>query len=280
MSISRFAFAAETASTPVDLLRQRYGSDQPASTAEWNTALEAILSHRSVRTYLSKPVPESVLHLIVAAAQSAPTSSGLQAWSVVAVEAPNGGKSLPNSPPPIRRSSRHPLFLVWIADLSRLRKITTEQGKTGEGFDYLESFLLATLAAQNALVALESLGLGTCYIGGIRNHPAEVGELLGLPPEALAVFGMTVGYPDPAVGTEVKPRLPQSLVLHREQYQAAPPEADLATYDDTMRPFQTGQGMAVPGWTSVVVSRIADAPALKGRHVLLDVVRRMGFKVK
>ncbi|CDN50692.1 nitroreductase family protein [Neorhizobium galegae] len=96
MSISRFAFAAETASTPVDLLRQRYGSDQPASTAEWNTALEAILSHRSVRTYLPKPVPESVLHLIVAAAQSAPTSSGLQAWSVVAVEAPNGGKSLPN----------------------------------------------------------------------------------------------------------------------------------------------------------------------------------------
>ncbi|CDN50693.1 nitroreductase family protein [Neorhizobium galegae] len=161
-----------------------------------------------------------------------------------------------------------------------MRKITTEQGKTGEGFDYLESFLLATLAAQNALVALESLGLGTCYIGGIRNHPAEVGELLGLPPEALAVFGMTVGYPDPAVGTEVKARLPQSLVLHREQYQAAPPEADLATYDDTMRPFQTGQGMAVPGWTSVVVSRIADAPALKGRHVLLDVVRRMGFKVK
>jgi len=284
MSVSRFASAPETVPMTVDLLRRRYGSDQPASTAEWNTALEAILSHRSVRTYLPKPVPESVLQLIVAAAQSAPTSSSLQAWSVVAVEDPERRKKLAELASPNPQIISAPLFLVWIADLSRLREITTKQGKTGEGLDYLESFLLATidatLAAQNALVALESLGFGTCYIGGIRNHPAEVGELLGLPPEAFAVFGMTVGYPDPAVETEVKPRLPQSVVLHREQYQAAPPEADLSTYDDTMRSFQTGQGMAVRGWTSVVASRIADAPALKGRHVLLDVVRRMGFKVK
>jgi nitroreductase len=284
MSVSRFASAPETAPMTVDLLRRRYGSDQPASTAEWNTALEAILSHRSVRTYLPKPVPESVLQLIVAAAQSAPTSSSLQAWSVVAVEDPERRKKLAELASPNPQIISAPLFLVWIADLSRLRKITAKQGRTGEGLDYLESFLLATidatLAAQNALVALESLGFGTCYIGGIRNHPAEVGELLGLPPEAFAVFGMTVGYPDPAVETEVKPRLPQSVVFHREQYQAAPPEADLSTYDDTMRSFQTGQGMAVRGWTSVVASRIADAPALKGRHVLLDVVRRMGFKVK
>ncbi|CDZ29788.1 NADPH-dependent oxidoreductase [Neorhizobium galegae] len=284
MSVSRFASAPETSPNPVDLVRRRYGSDQPVATAEWNAALDTILSHRSVRTYLPKPVPESVLQLIVAAAQSAPTSSSLQAWSVVAVEDQERRAKLAELASPNPQIISAPLFLVWIADLSRLRKITAQNGKTGEGLDYLESFLLATidasLAAQNALVALESLGLGTCYIGGIRNHPAEVSELLGLPPEALAVFGMTVGYPDPAVETEVKPRLPQSVVLHREQYQAAPPEADLATYDDTMRSFQTGQGMAVRGWTSVVASRIADAPALKGRHVLLDVVRRMGFKVK
>ncbi|KAA9383740.1 NADPH-dependent oxidoreductase [Neorhizobium galegae] len=284
MSVSRFTSAPETSPNPVDPVRRRYGSDQPVATAEWNAALDTILSHRSVRTYLPKPVPESVLQLIVAAAQSAPTSSSLQAWSVVAVEDQERRAKLAELASPNPQIISAPLFLVWIADLSRLRKITAQNGKTGEGLDYLESFLLATidasLAAQNALVALESLGLGTCYIGGIRNHPAEVSELLGLPPEALAVFGMTVGYPDPAVETEVKPRLPQSVVLHREQYQAAPPEADLATYDDTMRSFQTGQGMAVRGWTSVVASRIADAPALKGRHVLLDVVRRMGFKVK
>jgi len=104
--------------------------------------------------------------------------------------------------------------------------------------------------------------------------------VLGLPSEAFAVFGMTVGYPDPAIETEIKPRLPQSLVLHREQYGTAAQADELAAYDDTMRSFQTGQRMAMRGWTNVVANRIADAPALKGRHVLLEVVRPMGFKVK
>lgn len=284
MSVSRPTSGPEIAELSADLLRRRYGIDQAAEPSEWNAALETILSHRSVRTYLPKQVPESVLQLIVAAAQSAPTSSSLQAWSVVAVTDPDRKARIAELASPNPQILSAPLFLVWFADLSRLRKITTERGKTGEGLDYFESFLLgaidAALAAQNGLVAVESLGFGSCYIGGIRNHPEEVGKVLGLPPETFAVFGMTVGYPDPSVETEIKPRLPQSLILHREHYQAASDEIDLAAYDDTMRSFQNGQGMAVRGWTSVVASRIADAPALKGRHVLLDVVRRMGFKMK
>lgn len=268
---------------PADILSRRYGKDHMAA-AEWNATLESILSHRSIRTYLPTPVPAGVLELAVAAAQSAPTSSSLQAWSVIAIEDPERRARLAELASPNPQILSAPLFLVWIADLSRLRKAATDHGKTGEGLDYLESFLLgaidAALAAQNALTALESLGLGTCYIGAIRNHPGEVGELLGLPPETFAVFGMTVGYPDPSVASEVKPRLPQSVILHRERYEAAPRDAELAAYDETMRAFQTDQRMGVRGWTSVAASRIADATALKGRHVLMDVVRRMGFKVK
>lgn len=284
MSISHLASALDTSERPDNLLLNRYGTDQRADTSNWNAALGTILSHRSVRTYLPKPVPDGVLELIVAAAQSAPTSSGLQAWSVIAVTDPNRKAKLAELASPNPQILSAPLFLVWVADLSRLREIAVGAGKTGEGLDYLESLLLATidaaLAAQNALVALESLGLGTCYIGGIRNRPAEVGELLGLPPEALALFGMTVGYPDPAIETEVKPRLPQSLVLHREQYQTASRAGEFAAYDDNMRAFQTSQGIAVRGWTKVIADRIGDTASLKGRHLLLDVVRRMGFKVK
>lgn len=284
MSISHLASALDTSERPDNLLLHRYGTDQAADTSNWNAALDTILSHRSVRTYLPKPVPDGVLELIVAAAQSAPTSSSLQAWSVVAVTDPNRKARLAELASPNPQILSAPLFLVWVADLSRLREIAVGGGKTGEGLDYLESLLLATidaaLAAQNALVALESLGLGSCYIGGIRNHPAEVGELLGLPPETFALFGMTVGYPDPATETEVKPRLPQSLVLHRERYQTASRARELADYDDTMRSFQTGQGMAVRGWTKVVADRIGDSASLKGRHLLLEIVRSMGFKVK
>ncbi|MBB2707231.1 MULTISPECIES: nitroreductase family protein [Rhizobium] len=72
-----------------------------------------------------------------------------------------------------------------LADLARPRRIAKEGGATGEGLDYIESFLLAVidaaLAAQNAVVALESLGLGTCYIGAIRNDPDTVARELALP---------------------------------------------------------------------------------------------------
>ncbi|RWX79347.1 NADPH-dependent oxidoreductase [Neorhizobium lilium] len=284
MSVTRFASALAPTDAPADLLRRRYGAAQSADTSNWNSALESILSHRSVRNYLPQPVPDGLLHLAVAAAQSAPTSSGLQAWSVVAVEDPERRAKLAELAGPNPQILSAPLFLVWLADLSRLRKIATERDKSGDGLDYFESFLLASvdaaLAAQNALVALESLGLGTCYIGGIRNHPAEVGEVLGLPPESFAVFGMTVGYPDPTVETEIKPRLPQQLVLHRERYQPQTSEAELSAYDERMAAFQTGQGMPPRGWTNVVASRIADVAALKGRDALIQVVRRMGFKVK
>jgi nitroreductase len=283
MSVPRFPSALDAAA-PADLLHRRYGEAQPIEAANWNTTLEAMLSHRSVRTYLPTPVPEGILQLAVAAAQSAPTSSNLQAWSVIAVEDADRRARLAELAGPNPQIVSAPLLLIWLADLSRLRKIATEHDKPGDGLDYLESFLLASvdaaLAAQNALVALESLGLGTCYIGGMRNRPAEVAEVLGLPPESFAVFGMTVGYPDPTVATDIKPRLPQSLVLHREQYQPQQSAPDLMAYDERVRAFQTSQGMALRGWTSVAANRIANVAALNGRHALMEIVRRLGFKVK
>ncbi|MGI2033905.1 NADPH-dependent oxidoreductase [Rhizobium panacihumi] len=267
-----------------DLLHSRYGTEQRFEPGKWTDSLDAILSHRTVRTYLPKPVPDDILHIAVAAAQSAPSSSNLQAWSVVAVTDLQRRAALADLATPNPQILSAPLFLLWIADLSRLRHITVNHGNSGEGLDYLESFLLASvdaaLAAQNALVALESLGLGTCYIGGMRNHPAEVAALLNLPAEAFAVFGMTVGYPDPSIKTDIKPRLPQSAVLHREQYGETTRDAALADYDDTLRIFQKGQGMAVRGWSEVVAARVADRAALKGRDLLTDIARRLGFKLR
>jgi nitroreductase len=95
-----------------------------------------------------------------------------------------------------------PLLLVFIADLSRLDRVSERGGGRADANRFLEMFLVASvdaaLAAQNALVAAESLGLGTCYIGAMRNHPEQVAEVLGLPPDAFAVFGLCIGWPDPA----------------------------------------------------------------------------------
>ena len=68
------------------------------------------------------------------------------------------------------------------------------------------------LAAQNAVLAAESLGLGTCYIGGIRNQPRAIIELLGLPRLMFPITGLTLGWPDTPANP--RPRLPQAAVLH------------------------------------------------------------------
>ena len=79
----------------------------------------------------------------------------------------------------------------------------------------------------------------------MRNNPAGVADELGLPDEALVVFGMTIGIPDPGIGTDVKPRLPQNVILHRERY-APPDPALLAAYDQRIREFQAEQKCGSP----------------------------------
>jgi len=265
-----------------ELAGERYRNDQRLE-GRWNETVDTILSHRSVRQYLPTPVPYEAVELAVAAAQSAPSSSNLQAWSVVAVEDAGRRSRLNAVAGNQRQIAQAPLLLIWLADLARPRAIATERGSTAEGLDYIESFLLgvidAALAAQNAVVALESLGLGTCYIGAIRNDPETVARELGLPDGVFPVFGLTVGFPDPAVPAGIKPRLAQSTVLHREIYRPELPQ-DLADYNRVLRSFQSEQAMPSIDWTDQVLSRIGTVESLKGRHVLGEVTRRLGFKLK
>ncbi|NTG51594.1 NADPH-dependent oxidoreductase [Agrobacterium rhizogenes] len=265
------------------LATERYRNDQRLS-GDWNETLDTLLSHRSVRNYLPKAVPDSVLHLAIAAAQSAPSSSNLQAWSVVAVKDEARKSRLNTVAGTQRQITQAPLLLIWLADLNRPRNIAAEGGSSAEGLDYIESFLLgvidAALAAQNAVSALESLGLGTCYIGAIRNDPEVVARELELPEGVFPVFGLTVGYPDPAVPAGVKPRLPQTTVLHHERYDTTPRSDDLRDYNAVLGSFQAEQSLPLTDWTELVKNRIGTVEALKGRHLLGAAVRKLGFKLK
>lgn len=265
------------------LATERYRNDQRLS-GDWNETLDTLLSHRSVRNYLPKAVPDSVLHLAIAAAQSAPSSSNLQAWSVIAVKDESRKSRLNTVAGTQRQITQAPLLLIWLADLNRPRNIAAEGGSSAEGLDYVESFLLgvidAALAAQNAVSALESLGLGTCYIGAIRNDPEVVARELELPKGVFPVFGLTVGYPDPAVPAGIKPRLPQSTVLHHERYDTTPRSDDLRDYNAVLGSFQAEQSLPLTDWTELVKNRIGTVEALKGRHLLDAALRKLGFKLK
>ena len=111
-------------------------------------------------------------------------------------------------------------FLAFCADLHRDWMANQMHGVERFDGDYVEALMIATvdvaLMMQNVAIAAESMGLGICMIGAMRNNPKAVGELLGLPPYVVAVSGFCIGYP--AQEPEVKPRLPVDAVLHRERY--------------------------------------------------------------
>lgn len=261
-------------------LEARYRGSVEAPVA-WNETLDTLLSHRSVRAYLPDALPEGTLELIVAAAQSAATSSNLQPWSVVAVEDPERKARLAALAGNQQHIIDAPLLLVWLVDLHRLERIGEAEATPAEALRFLESFLLGavdtSLAAQSAVVALESLGLGSVYIGGMRNRPAEVAGELGLPPNVFALFGLVVGRPDPSRPAAIKPRLPRDAVLFREQYGSAAGADLIGDYNAHFRSFQREQGLPDRAWTGVVAQRLRGPESLHGREALRDVLSSLGF---
>lgn len=278
-------FSTRDAGARAEALARRYGLDAPMPEAgPWNAQIELLLAHRSVRGFLAGDLPAGTLETLVAAAQSAATSSNLQSWSVVSVEDPASRAELARIAAGQRHVREAPLFLVFLADLSRNRRLGARSGQEMVALDHLESFLVAAidaaLAAQNAVVAAESLGLSTVYIGALRNDPEGVARVLRLPAGCMAVFGLCVGRAAPGAGGEVKPRLPQSAVLFRDRYDAAA-EADLvAAYDARLEAFSRRSEASPDGWTRRVLARLATFANFGGRERLGTALRALGFALR
>jgi nitroreductase len=267
------------------LVRARYRSADGPGVREGNDALALLLSHRSVRAYLPDPLPDGTIETLIAAAQSAASSSNLQVWSVVAVQDPDRKNRLAALAGSQRHIVEAPLLLVWLIDFDRLTRLAAERGVVAGALDYLETFLLGavdtSLAAQNAVVALESLGLGSVYIGGIRNRPADVAAELDLPPRMFPLFGLVVGKPDPARPAGIKPRLPQSSVLFHEKYAWSDTQRyAAASYNARLRAFQREQAMVERDWDEQASDRTRGAESMAGRHVLRSVLGELGFDLR
>jgi FMN reductase (NADPH) len=241
--------------------------------------IEQIHRHASVRRYKPDPVPRDLVETVVAAGQRASTSSNLQAYSVVAVTAPERRRTLAELCGDQEGIIQAPVFLAWCADLSRLDRICRLRGYR-QVASHVESFIVAAvdaaLAMQNAALAAESLGLGMCYIGAVRNHPAEVIELLELPRLTFPISGMTLGWP--ASQPRIRPRLPLEAVLHWERYDAGGEAEALAAYDQAMIATGIYKGRQVPvpggeemedyGWTEHSARRVSQPVRVHLKQVL------------
>jgi FMN reductase (NADPH) len=187
-----------------------------------NDAITTILNHRSIRHFKDKQVSNEEIKTIVACAQAASTSSFIQAYSIIGIKDKVKKRKLAEIAGNQEYVAENGHLFVFCADLSRHELIGEVEGKDVlPSIESTEKFMVAlidaALAAQNAAIAAESMGLGICYIGGIRNNLVAVKELLKTPDRVIPLFGMTIGYPEKI--NDLKQRLPFEHIYHEEEYE-------------------------------------------------------------
>ncbi|MDO7906788.1 oxygen-insensitive NADPH nitroreductase [Paenibacillus sp. JX-17] len=228
-----------------------------------NETVSLLMKHRSIRKFTSDPVSQEQLATIVGAGQMASSSSNVQAYSVIAVTDQGLKSQLAELAGGQAYVAECPVFLVWCADLYRLKQASAPYiGDKASYEDSVENFTVATidaaLASQNAAIAAEAMGLGVVYIGGIRSRIQEVSELLGLPELVYPAFGMCVGVPDQEPGT--RPRLPLAAVLHMNGYDKEETVQQVKLYDETMVNYlseRTG-GQRTTSWSEIMATRLTE----------------------
>lgn len=218
-----------------------------------NETIESMLRHHSVRAYSDKPVPEEMLQAVIAAAQSPSTWQNGNNWSLVVVKDPEIKRTLMKLTKRNAFMEDAPIFLVWCADMSRTAEATKWAGEDFVGVDYADTLLVPTvdaaLAAQSAAIAAESLGLGICYIGGVRTSLAAVCDLLNLPHYCFPVTGMTLGWPSKDDTATEKPRMPQSGQIFVDRYDQDASLQAIEEMDANTCEYWRSQGMEEVSWS-------------------------------
>ncbi|MCM0648324.1 oxygen-insensitive NADPH nitroreductase [Clostridium swellfunianum] len=217
-----------------------------------NETIKLLKSHKSIRKYLNKEIEKEKVNEIIKCAQSASTSSFMQAFSIIKVTDMEKRKALFQVGGNQSYILECPLFLVFCADLHK-HETACEMNHTKMAEGYTEAFVIATvdaaLAAQNAMIAAESFGLGGVYIGGLRNNPYEVSKILELPQNVYAVFGMCLGYPDD--NPDMKERLPLEAVCFENKYSFDEKLNLVKKYDEEISSYYTERtnGIRKDTWT-------------------------------
>jgi nitroreductase len=170
-----------------------------------NPVIEALLSRKSIRKYTDQVPSNEVVETVVRAGQQAPFAYQMGSLLLSRDRAHNPFGA--------------PLYFIVCVDSHRHEAIMELRGWQMVQNDL--SLLLfgiqdATLMAENMVVAAESMGLGSCFIGGVPYHAAKVVKDFGLPPRVFPLVGLAVGYP--AENPPPRPRYPLDFTLFENEY--------------------------------------------------------------
>jgi len=187
-----------------------------------NEVLQQIKCRKSMRVFEDRPIEAVLKKEILNAAFEAPTAGAMMLYSILDITDETLRKKLSiecDNQPFIADS---PLVLIFLADYQRwydafeLEKCNPRT--PGEG-DILLACADAIIAAQNTVVAAESLGIGSCYIGDIIENCETIRELLNLPEYVLPAAMVVYGYPTEAQKIRKKPvRFEEQYIVYENKY--------------------------------------------------------------
>jgi len=219
-----------------ELLDTRYGQADFALPDPLPDAFRGLLDRRVTRRYRADPIPDALLAAVLAGAQSAPSKSDLQQYSILVTRDAAKIAAVAGWIGTMPWITEAPILLLFCGDMRRGQQVTALRGRehANNNLDtFLNTAVDAALAMGAAMAAADALGLGTCPISYVRSHIEKVAPLFGLPRGVYPVAGLTLGFP--AARGAPSPRLPQGVVVHHERYDDAGLEAALPAYD-ALRP--------------------------------------------
>ncbi|TFH32280.1 MAG: nitroreductase [Anaerolineales bacterium] len=196
-----------------------------------NPVLQTIHQRKSIRAYEDRPIPEELRQAILDAAMRAPTAGNMMLYSILEVSDQGAKNKLVETCDNQPFIAEAPLVLIFLADYQRWYDTFMVSGvvsfcedkgvpmvKPEEG-DLFLACCDALIAAQTAVIAAESFGIGSCYIGDILENYEIHKQMFDLPPYAVPIAMLCFGYPTEEQRTrEQTSRLPQEFVVHKDRY--------------------------------------------------------------
>ncbi len=196
-----------------------------------NNTIELLNRRRTIRAYSPKPLTEEEENIILQAAIRAPTAGNLMLYSILKISNKKLKDKLAITCDNQPHIAKAPLILIFLADMQRwwdyfdICKVQQKCDAININYEIpQESDLLlaccdALIAAQNAVIAAEALGMGSCYIGDIMENYETHRELLKLPQWVFPITLVCFGYPKGKKETiPLTPRFPQKFIVHTNRY--------------------------------------------------------------
>jgi nitroreductase len=178
-----------------------------------NPVIDCLLNHRSIRKFKPDPIPEDTLDLLLQTGVRAASAGNMQQYSLVVVDDPDTKRELVGN----QHFEDAAVVIVALVDQYRMQRwlaLNDAPFYNDQLANVFVPFWDATIVLQNIVIAAESLGLGTVYIGGSLSM--NMRDILGAPAYTMPAGMVCVGWPDEE--PEQRPRLPLEAVVHRNRY--------------------------------------------------------------